>query len=120
MKTLVVLTSLALLLVVAVAGVALYQERRFNQSPEGIAVADVTKAENRKRDDIQSRVDALAVDGCSKPALAILALHRVKPIATRADIPATLLEDMRLCIERGIMHAYVRDQLDDTGILVKL
>lgn len=117
MKSLLVTTVLAFVSLLSLIGLSQYRDYEFRNSADGIAAAKRLTIETKVHDDLQSRVQNLSIDGCGGRAATVIAQHAKKPITSKADIPSTLLSDLELCLERGITTGYVRDRLEDAGVL---
>ena len=75
------------------------------------------KIATASRNRVQDRVDVLARDGCQSKAIELFKLHSKLPFASASDMPPALHDDLQLCIERGILSAYIRDDLRDKGLM---
>ena len=92
-------------------------DRNDGASAERIEATKVAADGAVNRVEVQSRVDALAVDGCQAKAMQLMSLHARMPVKSLDDIPIDLRNDMLLCVERGILYAYVRGALTDAGLM---
>lgn len=77
-------------------------------------VADPSQTSMRTA--IQARVDLLHGNGCVRQAEEIRSFHGRHPLTSLNDLPKRLREDIMLCYQRGIMYAFVRDDLKDAGL----
>lgn len=110
----------AVVATVIVLGVFIAWERADHNdgaSAERIEATKVAADDAVNRVEVQTRVDALAVDGCQARAMQLMSLHARTPVKSLDDIPIELRNDMRLCVERRILYAYVRGALTDAGLM---
>jgi hypothetical protein len=68
------------------------------------------------RETLRARVDALGQDGCQSRVVSLFAIHNKKAITSASEVPAELRNDLAICLERGILYAYLRDELSDAGL----
>jgi hypothetical protein len=113
------IAAAAVLLVVAVGGYQVMQVRAAN-TPEALEVARLNDVSRADAEAMQAHVAVLAKGGCQVQAMAMLDQHAKTPITALADLPKRLGDDMVLCLSRGIMSAYLEDNLKDAGLLTIL
>jgi hypothetical protein len=104
-------------MVVAAFTAVEWTDYNYGRSAERIEAMRVAAAGAVKRDEIQNRVDALAVDGCQARATQLMSLHARMAVKRLGDIPEELRNDMVLCVDRGILLGYVRGRLTDAGLM---
>jgi hypothetical protein len=86
-------------------------------SPQALQTASADAADQMSRDKIQAHVNALAEDGCQSRAKQVTTIYSDNPMMTKTDIPAALFDDLKLCLQRGIMFGYVKGALEERGIM---
>jgi hypothetical protein len=89
----------------------------YQTSAIGLEIARTAADRVAVADKLQVHVNALAVDGCLSRAEMLTDQHRRKPIITAEDIPDDVRSDLRLCIDRGILSGYARDDIKDRGLM---
>lgn len=94
--------------------VAIYQ---YQKSAVGIEATRVSSANKVAADALDHRINGLTNDRCSSVGYEAIQANKIKPIIAVDDMRPGLLSDLRLCVERGIMSPYVRDELSAAGIL---
>jgi hypothetical protein len=107
----------ATMIVVAVFTLLEMADYNDGTSAERIEAMRVAADDAVRRDELQTRVDALAVDGCQARAAQLMRQHARIPVQTLQDVPKELQKDMVLCVERGILRGYVRGGLTDAGLI---
>lgn len=118
LETLLKIGAITATVIVVVVFTALeWADYNDGRSAERIEAMRVAANGAVRRDEIQSRVDALAVDGCQARAAQLMSLHARIPLKSLKDIPQELRNDMVLCVERGILRGYVRGSLTDAGLM---
>jgi hypothetical protein len=104
------------------AGLAAYNASAYwsantTQALEAARQSDIRQADAKI---LEARVATLAKGGCQSQANAMLTLHAKQPIKTLSDIPKQLGDDLILCIQRGILSAFLEGDLRDAGLLKML
>jgi len=102
-----------------VVAVGIYKTVQFGlgYTPASVELARLKAEKQANADVVQARVSVLAKDGCQASTMAILELHARTPVRAIGDLPGQLGDDLVLCLERGIMSAYLEGTLKDAGLL---
>lgn len=87
-------------------------------SPQALAREEAAAENSMERSAIQDHVNALAMDRCKSRGSELSALHAQSPITAMQQIPVSLRDDLKLCIDRSIMSAAVTRDLSDQNLLV--
>lgn len=107
-------------IVLAAFGAMGYQkvsDHLYRTSAIGLQTARMAADRVALADKLQVHVNALAVDGCQSRAEMLTDQHRRKPIIAAEEIPDDVRGDLQLCIDRGILSGYARDDIKDRGLM---
>jgi hypothetical protein len=105
-----------------VVGLAIYNGSAYWSANTAQALEASRQSDIRQADAgiLQARVATLAKGGCQSQANAMLTLHARQPIKALGDVPKQLSNDLILCIQRGILPAFLEGDLRDAGLLTML
>ena len=89
-------------------------------TPQALETTRIDIAARASSDRLDTRLSLLAKDRCQGRAMAMLDQHAKAPITALTDMPKQLAGDLVLCVQRGIMSAYLQGTLKDAGLLKML
>jgi hypothetical protein len=112
-----IIVAVCVLVAVTFLAVHNINDRQRRLSPEGLLRSYNLKQDKVVSDALRDRVNELASSRCLLSVNALLEQNQVERISSVKAISSDLKSDLDLCLARGIMAPYARDQLKDAGLL---